>query len=338
MLKAGIIGLGKMGISHCCIIGAHPGIESLAVCDTSSFVLGAFRKYSSFHVYDDYQKMLKEEPLDAVVISTPTRLHVQMAELALNHNLHVFLEKPMTLSVADDQKLVDIARHKNLITQVGYHNRFVSIFREVKRLLENNVIGDIVHVFGEAYGPVVLRESNKTWRSETAEGGGCLNDYASHVINLLNFYLGMPDRVEGTILKKIFSHSVEDAVYSNLFFPSKITASLAVNWSDETYRKMSTRVTLFGKKGKIVADPQELKVHVKQDMPEFGFVKGWNVRYLTNFKEDIQFYLRGEEYSLQIDHFIRAVGDGKPTSYNTFEHAMQTDAVIAMLRSDAKDA
>ncbi len=337
MARLGIIGLGKMGISHCSIIGAHPGVESLAVCDTSSLVLGAFRKYSSFHVYDNYKEMLEKGSLNAVVIATPTGLHVEMAEQALERGLHVFLEKPMTLSVSDDRKLVDIARRKNLITQVGYHYRFVSVYREVKRLLEKNVIGEIVHVLGEAYGPVVLKEANKTWRSDKSEGGGCLNDYASHVINLLNFYLGMPERVEGTIFKKIFSRAVEDAVYSNLFFPAKITASLAVNWSDETYRKMSTRVTLSGKKGKIVADPQELKVYLKEDLPDFGFVKGWNIKYLTDFKEDIQFYLRGEEYSLQLDHFIQAVSEGKPTGYNTFEDAMRTDVVIAMLRSDAKE-
>ncbi len=338
MARFGIIGLGKMGLSHCAIIGAHPGVDSLAVCDTSALVLGAFRKYSSFHVYDNYEEMLDTEVLDGVIIATPTRLHEQMAEKALERDLHVFLEKPLTLSTSDDRKLVDLAGKKNRITQVGYHNRFVATFREVKRLLEKNIIGDVVHVLGEAYGPVVLKESNKTWRSEKSEGGGCLNDYASHVINLLNLYLGMPQRVEGTILKKIFSRNVEDAVYSNLFFPSNITASLAVNWSDETYRKMSTRLTLFGKKGKIEVDAQELKIYLKEERPDFGFVKGWNIRYLTDFTENLEFYLRGEEYSLQIDHFVQAVRNGIPTGYNTFEHAMQTDEVIAMLRSDAKEA
>ncbi len=64
-------------------------------------------------------------------------------------------------------------------------------------LLDAGAIGEVTHVLGEAYGPVVLKPKGGTWRSRAAEGGGCLYDYAAHPINLLNWYLGEPTGVGG---------------------------------------------------------------------------------------------------------------------------------------------
>ncbi len=83
---------------------------------------------------------------------------------------------------------------RGLVTQVGYHNRFVGAFREVKRLLDAGAIGTVTHVLAEAYGPVVLKAKGSTWRSRRAEGGGCLYDYAAHPLNLLTWYFGEPGR------------------------------------------------------------------------------------------------------------------------------------------------
>ena len=60
MLKGGIIGLGKMGISHAAIVGAHPDVDMVAVCDTSSLVFDAFKKYTKVNVYSDYIKMFEK--------------------------------------------------------------------------------------------------------------------------------------------------------------------------------------------------------------------------------------------------------------------------------------
>ena len=74
-----------------------------------------------------------------------------------------------------------------------------------------------------------------TWRSSKAEGGGCLYDYACHAIDLVNFLHAAPNRVEGTILNKVFSTDVDDEVYATFFFPDGATGQLAANWSDESF-------------------------------------------------------------------------------------------------------
>jgi predicted dehydrogenase len=254
MIKAGIIGLGKMGISHAAIVGAHADVEMTGVCDTSSFMLNAFKKFSSTETFSDFKEMIDKKHPDAVFVATPTKFHYPIVKYALENNIHVFCEKPFCLHASEGKELVSLAGSKNLVNQVGYHNHFIGTFRELKRLLKTNILGDLVHFTGEAYGPVVTKEKGSSWRSKPEEGGGCLNDYASHVLNLIQEVIGRPKTIVGTLLKSIYSNGVEDAVYSLLSLQSGVSGVLSVNWSDETYRKMSTTLTVIGKKGKIICD------------------------------------------------------------------------------------
>lgn len=331
MIKGAIIGLGKMGLSHAAIVGAHPNVELVAVCDTSSLVLDAFKKFSKTKTYVDYQLMLNENFLDFVIVATPTKYHYPMVKYALTKGLNVFCEKPFTLTSTQGQELLELALIQNVINQVGFHNQFIGTFRELKRLLSKNVIGQVVHFSGEAYGPVVTKEIGSTWRSSAEEGGGCLNDYASHVINLIQEVIGRPVKVHGAVLKQIYSKEVEDAVYALLELQNGVTGTLLVNWSDETYRKMATSITIQGKKGKILCDATEIKIFLKESNDSERLDKGWTIKYITEFAIPVNFHLRGEEYSAQIDNFINCIQNKVQTQFNSFEEAFYTDTVIEMI-------
>jgi predicted dehydrogenase len=337
LIKIGIVGLGKMGLSHVAIVNAHPDVELAAVCDASGYLLDVLKKYTGIAVYGDYNTMLRERELDAVLIATPSRAHASMVRAALDRGLHVFCEKPFTLSVKDGDELAALARERGVVTQVGYHNRFVGAFAEVKRLLDVDAIGTVSHALGEAYGPVVLKRKGATWRSRKEEGGGALYDYAAHPLNLLNWYLGEPLGVGGTVLNPIFSREIDDEVHSTLYYRNGQSARISVNWSDESYRKMTTRVTLWGTAGRIFADRQEIQVYLRDNatIPP-GYEPGWNVRYTTELTDPVGYYLRGEEYTAQIDHFVERIRDGRIEGLNTFESAVVTDRVIAMMISDAR--
>lgn len=335
MIKAGIVGFGRMGVSHCAIVNAHPDVEVAAVCEPSGFVTAAVEKHAGLPCHKDYRKMIDSVDLDCVFITTPTRFHFDMVHYALAAGLHVFVEKPFCLTPADGKILVELAAQKQVVNQVGYHNRFIGTFREAKRLIAQGAIGEIYHVLGEAYGPVVLKEKGMTWRAESSEGGGCLYDYATHVINLIQFLADSPESVSGAVLKRIYSKSVDDAVYATLHFRNALSGQLSVNWSDETYRKMSTRITVMGKNGKIIVDAQELRVYFREDPLDNIHAKGWNTHWLTELSPDVQFYLRGEEYSAQIEYFIECIKTGQLDNINSFASAHATDYVADLIKHDA---
>ncbi len=335
MINSGIIGLGRMGASHFAIAKAHSEINLTAACEPSSFIATAIEKYSGISCYKDYKKMIDMAGLDCVFITTPTRFHYEMVKYAVEKGLHVFVEKPFCLNPNDAKILVDIAEQKKVVNQVGYHNRFIGTFREAKRLLDVKAIGDVYHISGEAYGPVVLKKKGGTWRSDTKEGGGCLYDYAAHVINLMQYFVGSPTGVGGSVLQKIYSAGVDDAVYSTFYFQGDISGQIAVNWSDEAYRKMSTQITILGRKGKVIADAQELKVYLREQPTENGYETGWNMRYVTDLSPEIDFYLRGEEYSAQIEYFFECIKTNEMNNINSFASAHDTDCVIDFIKKDA---
>lgn len=336
MVKGGIIGLGKMGISHAAIVSPHKDVELVAVCDTSSLILEGFKKFTKARVYDDYRKMIDSESLDFVVVATPTKLHYPIVRYALEKGLHTFCEKPFSLTLKEGEEMTELAQKKNLVNQVGYHNHFIGTFREMKKLLEKGILGRLVHFTGEAYGPVVTKPKSSTWRSDPGEGGGCLFDYASHVINLVQEIIGKPVEARGSQLKKIYSKEVEDAVYSVLKLESGLTGILSVNWSDETYRKMSTSITVIGEKGKMICDATELKIYLREPDKENRFEKGWTIKYITELAIPVDFYLRGEEYSAQIDYFVRNIISGGQPEINTFRQALDTDRVMELIVADSK--
>jgi predicted dehydrogenase len=206
----------------------------------------------------------------------------------------------------------------------------------MKRLVNENVIGELVHFSGEAYGPVVTKEKGGTWRSRPEEGGGCLFDYASHVINLIQEVICRPVAINGALMKSIYSKGVEDAVYSLLTLSNGLSGTLLVNWSDETYRKMSTSLMIQGKKGKIICDATEIKIYLKEENKMESLGRGWTSRDITKYAMPVNFHLRGEEYSEQIDYFINCIINKKPGLLNTFEQALYTDKVIEMIINKAK--
>ena len=336
MLKAGIIGLGKMGISHAAIMGAHPSIEMVAVCDTFSLALDAFKKYTKANTYSDYKKMFEKEKLDVVIVATPTKFHYPIVKSALENNINVFCEKPFSLNTKEGTELNKLANERKLVSQVGYHNQFIGTFRELKRLLDKNVIGELVHFTGEAYGPVFTKEKSGTWRSKAGEGGGCIYDYASHVINLIQEVIGRPVKINGTLLKSIYSKGVDDAVYSLLTLENNLSGVMLVNWTDDTYRKMTTSLTIQGKKGKIVCDATEIKIYLKEADPSQNLEKGWTIKYITEFALPVNFNLRGEEYSAQLDYFVDNVLKNKQGTINTFEQGLYTDKVIELIIEKAQ--
>jgi predicted dehydrogenase len=281
--------------------------------------------------------MLGDVDLDALIIATPSSTHAKMVRAALNEGLHVFCEKPFCLDFSDSEQLAALADEKGLVNQVGYHCRFVGAFQEVKRLLDIGAVGEVTHVLAEAYGPVVLRRRGGSWRMQRSEGGGCLYDYAAHPLNLLNWYLGEPRAVRGSILNKIFSNDTDDEVCGTLYYEGDRSAQISVNWSDESYRKMTTKVTIWGTNGRIFADRQECQVYLRDlsGIPE-GYQPGWNVRYTTQLTQPVWFYLRGEEYSAQLDYFIKCIQDkNTDKNVNSFKSAAVTDRVISWIIADA---
>ena len=129
-------------------------------------------------------------------------------------------------------------------------------------------------------------------------------------------------------MHSVYSSNVEDIVSSTLVYNDGCTGHIMVNWSDETYRKPTNIVTIFGTGGKIIADKHAYKIYLKKPDPANGFNDGWNTRYITDFAKSVRFYVRGNEFTRQLDYFVDCIKEGRTDNISSFQNAFRTDILM----------
>ena len=335
MLKIAIIGLGRMGITHYSIINSHPDVELDSVADPSGLVLTMVNKYLPVKTFRNYEDLIDNRQIDAVLVCTPPDLHYPIIRKASEKNIHVFVEKPFTTNLQEASKLNYSYKINHLINQVGYVNRFSETFVRVKELIDNKVIGDIRRFKSEMFSCTITQsDDNSGWRGSRKSGGGAVYEMASHAIDLVNFLIGKPDKIQGSSLNYIYSKNVEDAVSSTFLYKNGISGTLYVNWSDKSYRKPINKIEIFGIGGRIVADQHTIKIFMTKPNKEFNLHEGWNSLYITDVFRSVPFYVRGNEFTRQLYHFVECIQDRGKTNICSFADGLNTLEVIEKIFHD----
>ena len=130
-LKVGQVGIGTWGQYHCKLLSEIGEIEFAGIFDINSERAEEFSGLFNVKKYDKLNILIGD--LDALIITTPTMQHYEIAQLALNNNLHTFVEKPICTSVQQAHSLTKTAQEKKLILQVGHIERFNPAFLSLKQ-------------------------------------------------------------------------------------------------------------------------------------------------------------------------------------------------------------
>jgi predicted dehydrogenase len=338
-IKIGIIGMGRMGITHYSIINSHPEVEIIAVADTSKMTLDLLKKYvQGLQVFKDYKELIDESKPDAIIVCTPPNLHFEVCSYAFDKNIHVFAEKPFTTDVKQALELKQKFEANGLVNQVGYVNRFNDVFMTVKKYVVNGLIGDVVRFKSEMFSCTVSKkEETESWRSFRENGGGAVYEIAAHAIDLVDYIIGPPDEIAGTSMNQIYSKHVEDIVSSTFLYKNGCSGTLYVNWCDTSYRKPANKLELFGVKGKILADQHGLKIFLNADDESTGYKKGWNTVYITDIFTPVPFYVRGNEFTRQLYHFADTILGKEKGDVCTFSDGYNAQKIMHELFADPKN-
>jgi predicted dehydrogenase len=181
---------------------------------------------------------------------------------------------------------------------------------------------------------VSRQEDSAGWRSTRESGGGAVFEMASHAIDLVNFVIGKPDKVTGSSLNRIYSKNVEDAVSSTFFYNNGVTGTIYVNWSDPSYRKPTNKLEIFGDEGRIQADQHSIKIFLKNPNQKYNLREGWNTLYITDVFKQVPFYVRGNEFTNQLYHFIGCIKGEIDKNQCTFADGICTLEVIESIFKD----
>lgn len=133
-IKVGVIGVGHLGSVHAKVYSKLDNVKLVGVCDCNlERAIEIGKKYHTSS-YADYEDLF--DKIDAASIVVPTSLHYNIAKDFLNHGIHVLIEKPITKTLSEADELIDIAKEKKLILQVGHIERFNSAVRALEPYLK----------------------------------------------------------------------------------------------------------------------------------------------------------------------------------------------------------
>lgn len=249
-VNLGIIGLGYIGKIHMRHALKIPNVNLVAVADSSKRALKE-PKNAGVKTFTDYEQLLQEPNVDAVVIALPTHLHLKCSQQAAEADKHIFLEKPMARNVEEAKAIVSAAQKNSVKLMMGYPLRFNKTFRELKAKLKTRSLGDIVVAYGTfiSAGPFFHRAESHTprpvptwWFNKELTGGGALTDVGSHIINLLRWYFGEITDITSHLGYR-FNLDFEDSATCIAKFDSGTRAVITAGWFMQGYQ---LKVECFG--------------------------------------------------------------------------------------------
>jgi predicted dehydrogenase len=331
-LRAAVVGLGKMGLVHAATLRTHPDVRLEAFCDTSKFMLDALgRFFPDARFFDDHRRMLSEEPLDAVFVTTPTGSHATIATDCASAGKHLFVEKPLATDLSGATATARAVAEHGVRSQVGYVCRYAPTFEKAKSLLDSGVIGRVLNFGSVKYSSDVTRKVEKSWRfmrKAAQGGGGVVNEFACHGIDLLVWFFGEPRSV-GARLESWYSAEVEDYVHAELAYDG-FSGWIDSSWSMQDYRKPYNRVEVTGDNGKLIVTDSELRWFVRA--AHAGHDAGWYSTNVTELYTPVRIFVGDIMFTRQADDFLASVWGGTATR-SPAEEALRTQRVLESIRA-----
>ena len=200
-VRLGIVGLGVQGSVYAGLIsdGMVPNLELGAICDGRPATRQLVESKYAAAFYDDYLRMLDSGTVDAVVICVPSYLHPEMGVDALQHGVHVLLEKPAGIYTKQVEALNVIAATKPELTfAIMFNQRNNPLYRRIKEIVSSGAIGEIRHtswIITTWWRPQAYYDQ-AAWRGTCGgEGGGVLVNQAPHQLDLWLWICGLPQSV-----------------------------------------------------------------------------------------------------------------------------------------------
>ncbi|HKJ79255.1 MAG TPA: Gfo/Idh/MocA family oxidoreductase [Prolixibacteraceae bacterium] len=192
-IKVGVAGLGFIGPAHIEALRRIPGIEVVAVSETSEELAKEKARQMGIAKYHGRFEDLLKEDIDCVHICTPNNLHFKMAKAALLAGKHVVCEKPLATTVDEGKELLELAKKKGLVHAVHFNIRYYPMVRQMKVMREKGELGEIYSIIGSYLQDWLFYTTDYNWRLEPELSGKskAVADIGSHLMDLLEYISGV---------------------------------------------------------------------------------------------------------------------------------------------------
>ncbi len=187
-VRVGVVGVGRAGLIHARNFAKGvAGSKLVAVADPSAEALAnATDEFGHLETYQDYNDLIASPNVDAVVVVTPTNLHIDVVTRAAAAKKHVLCEKPMAMNVDECRRMIAACDEAGVKLQIAFMRRFDRGFRYAKEQIDSGTIGDVILVKSLTHGP----SKPQPWMLDIAKSNGPLAEVSSHDIDTMRWFAG----------------------------------------------------------------------------------------------------------------------------------------------------
>jgi predicted dehydrogenase len=252
--RVGVVGLGYWGPN---LVRNFDDLAELAwLCDLDDDLRARFAaRYPNARTTNDYDELLADDTLAAIVVATPVPTHYALAKQALEAGKHVLVEKPPAMLASEMDELVAAAAERDLVLMPGHLLLYHPGIVKLKELVDAGELGDVLCVYGNRQNLGIVRTNeNALW------------SLGVHDLSVILFLLDEDPEIATANGRDFLTPGVEDVVFCYLRFPSGKIAHMHLSWLDP--HKMR-RITVVGREKMVVFDDMELerKVTVYEKSP-----------------------------------------------------------------------
>lgn len=299
-LNIGVVGCGYWGpnlirnfnaLSECCL---------KAVCDSDDGQLAVMKAaYPDIDTHSSFEIFINDKDLDAVVIATPVRYHYQMAMESLEAGKHTFIEKPMATTVAECNKLIEMAELKGLTLMVGHTFMYSPVIRKIKEIVNSGEIGRIHYISSRRLNlGLYQKDINVVW------------DLAPHDLSIILYLMNTPPTEINCRGKTTCNANIPDVANMTLLFADQGFATVHCSWLDP--RKVRD-MAIVGDSKMIVYDDlaqrEKLRIYDMRVDPQ---VVPHESRVAYHYGDMWAPYITPEEpLRIECAHFVECVVTGK---------------------------
>ena len=300
-MNFGVIGYGYWGPNVVRNLAALDGSQVLSIAELSPAARQRAQKaHPGIRVTADASELITSPEIDAVAVITPVWTHYELAKAALENGKHVFVEKPFTSNTEQGERLIELARRRNLTVMVDHTFLFTGAVKKITELLDEGTLGKLYYYDSTRVNLGLFQHDvNVLW------------DLAPHDLSIMDHLIkARPEAVVATGQNHLNCHA--DVAFMTLYFPNKVIAHINVNWLSP----VKVRTTLIGGEKRMLvwndlASDEKLKV----------YDKGVNVTNREGVYELLVSYRSGDMWAPQIEqaealrqelgYFVECVSNGR---------------------------
>jgi predicted dehydrogenase len=332
-----VVGPGLMGLQHIARILANPRCELAGVVTPEREVVSDVGERLDVPLFHDLEGCLSSVSPSGVIISSPNEFHYQQASLCVERDIPVLIEKPITSSYDDAQRLVDLISRRAAKAIVGHHRAHSPLMAAAKAVIEQGRLGRLVALQGSAifHKPPAYFDAGP-WRREI--GGGPILINLIHEIGIMRSLCGEIAAVQAIASNAIRRFPVEDTVAINLQFESGALGTFVLSDTGASPRswEMTSRenpafptytdedcYSVTGTLGSLAFPTMRLKSHPAPQAPS------WQVPFV----EEVIPVVREDPLKRQLDNFLDVVLGLAAPVVTVFDGAQNLKVAEAIRRS-----